>query len=83
MARTIQTTRTPTAAGLGWSGASAWLYAASGTMTGPTARPRPSPSPAAHPFTRPVSASSNCFRHMATATAGPAKAAKMIAGTTQ
>ena len=38
-----------------------------------------SSGPAAHPFTRPVSGSRNCRRHMATVSAGPAKAAKMIA----
>src|SRR5690242_9363013 len=51
-------------------------------MIGPSARPSPSPGPAAHPFTTPLSASTSCLLHMATATAGPAKAAKMIAVTT-
>ena len=78
--------RTPTAAGFNWSGASGSPRLACGrAMIQPAARPRPrprpSPDPAAHPFTVPVPASSNWFRHMATASAAPAKAPKMTAGT--
>ena len=81
--RTIPTARTPKDARLEWSGASARSYALSGSMIGPIARPSPSPSPAAHPSTGPAPGCRNCRRHMATASAGPAKAAKTIAGITQ
>ena len=82
-ARPIHTARTATAAELIWSGASGNGPEACGSaMIEPAAKPIPSPAPAAHPCTLPVPASSSWLRHMAIASAAPAKAPKMTAGTT-